>query len=144
MVNLMAYQAVVHPEDEKRLDPYRVKCLHQLLESYNQAIENLGEEYEMYLMTLECNLDGDTHVTKKVSEHLVKAAEVRHYLFWHWRRLQLERRLQGELSRGGFGGSMTKIVTTNRIQWLYNLTMERQIEAHDIGLPVSNCHLQFR
>ena len=144
MVDLMAYQAVVHPEDEKRFDPPRIERLHQLLEPYNQAIENLGEECEMCLLTLECNLDCDIHVTKLLTNHLIKAAEIRCRLFWAWRRLQLERRLQGVLACEGFNGSMTKLVTTNRIHWLYSLTMERQIEARDIGLPVSNCHLQFR
>lgn len=133
----------VHLLDKNRYTEEDYYRLLWLLQQYNEKIDAVGRMYEMYFLNLRTSANDEWYPTQNISAYLVKSARLRLMYFWSLRRLQIERHLQGELYDHGFDGSMTKIVVTDRIVWLYNRATDIRTEALRFGLPVADCHLQY-
>jgi hypothetical protein len=143
VVNALGQRITVHLQDKGRyaeVDYYRLLWL---LQQYNEKIDAVMGTYEMYFLNLRASANDEWCPTEGISDYLAKSARLRLTYFWSLQRLQIERHLQGELYDHGFDGSMTKIIVSDRIIWLYNRAMDIRSEALRVGLPVADSHLQY-
>ena len=143
-MNTLYSRLTVHPADERIYTGNDCERLRSLLVECNDAITDLGLEYEMDLFQLCGSVPDYTQPMRRTTNYLIQAARMRIELLWALRRLQIERRLEGDLYKSGFAQSQTKILTLQHIHWLYNQTMSKRQNAMDIGLPVRDICMQIQ